>query len=101
MDGVCPVCSLQSALKFALAPAPPAQSQPSAGSQASTPDRQALPRFGDYELIELLAHGGIVRGLCRGLPEVFSARTQTYKRPSPHSFSRGLRAPGWRASPGI
>ena len=57
-DGVCPVCSLQNTLK-SVAPGP---RTPAGGADvipALTLGLPGLPRFGDYELVELLARGGM------------------------------------------
>src|ERR1017187_3613409 len=59
LDGVCPVCSLHSALKFASAAAPEFVNPPAGDSQPSTLNHQLAARFGDYELLELLARGGM------------------------------------------
>jgi WD40 repeat protein len=53
------VCSLHSALKFASAAAPEVPRPPSGVDQPSTLNSQLTTRFGDYELLELLARGGM------------------------------------------
>jgi WD40 repeat protein/tRNA A-37 threonylcarbamoyl transferase component Bud32 len=60
LGGVCPVCSLQSALKLAPAEALPVQAPlPSEVDQPSILNAQTATRFGDYELVELVARGGM------------------------------------------
>jgi eukaryotic-like serine/threonine-protein kinase len=58
-DGVCPVCSLQSALKAANAGPFIAAPAGSAVAPPSTLNLQPSTHFGDYELLELLAQGGM------------------------------------------
>ncbi len=57
--GACPVCSLETALKFVSPSAASEQRLDSAPSQLSAPETEPLPRFGDYDLIELVARGGM------------------------------------------
>ena len=82
--GACPVCSLQTALKFAPDPAfnersnprqvsecspdesgalsspeCPQKRQGTGAIQGAAVEHETLPRFGDYELIDLVARGGM------------------------------------------
>jgi eukaryotic-like serine/threonine-protein kinase len=58
-EGVCPICSLQSALSFTAASPVAAAPAISAVAQPSTLNLQPSTHFGDYELLELLAQGGM------------------------------------------
>ena len=57
-EEVCPSCSLQSLLKFVTADSK-AESSPSGASAPATINPLLTARFGDYELLELLARGGM------------------------------------------
>ncbi len=57
--GVCPVCSLQSALKVKSVAGPQVAHATTQGARFPTLNSQPGTRFGDYELLELLARGGM------------------------------------------
>ncbi len=70
---VCPACSLQGVLKLISADAQEVQPLPAAVPELSTSTQPILPRFGDYELQELLARGG--------MGVVYKARQISLNRP--------------------
>jgi WD40 repeat protein/predicted Ser/Thr protein kinase len=59
LEGVCPVCSLRSALHRAAPIAPGAPPPPSAVHSPPPPQPPVFTCFDDYELLELLARGGM------------------------------------------
>lgn len=59
LAGVCPVCSLHSALKVKSAAGPQVAHASTTGTRFPSLNSQPGTRFGDYELLELLARGGM------------------------------------------